>query len=255
MDNIFIPLSTRAFNFGVKTFLPSSIAEHVLMINEMRLVYPILGDGLVFDIGANVGIYTRRFLKHGNKVVSIEPGIEAYREMEDKFKDNPMWKGYNAAVTDHIGTVNFNRALGNKSAASSIHNEAIKLADRVDYKSEWVRESVRAITLRKLIKDNGLPEYCKIDTEGHEPTVLSTLDEPITSFGIEVWEHIPGWERTFDILASLGNYKFKYDYAGQHKYFNNQKWLSFEQIRKHLNAIPDDHTTSYRTVDVFATLL
>lgn len=47
------------------------------------------------------------------------------------------------------------------------------------------KEKVQVVTLDDLIKEYGLPKYCKIDVEGFEWKVLKGLTRPIPYVSIE----------------------------------------------------------------------
>lgn len=215
------------------------------------------GD-LVFDIGANIGIFSRIYLELGaSEVIAVEPQESAYQTLKMKFCHDSRFHAYRAAVTNYIGKIEFYRQLNENSrfgigAGSSLQKEAINLTKNKT-QMEWITETVDAITLDYLIKKHGLPDFCKIDTEGHEPLVISTLKEPIPSLSFELWPSIPGSMKSFEILATLGDYKFNYNISGVYNSLVLKDFLTLEDIERLIINLSSSLSPEI-TIDVYAVL-
>ena len=71
--------------------------------------------------------------------------------------------------------------------------------------------SVELTTLDNLLEEFGVPAYCKIDVEGFEEEVLSTLTKPIKYISFEFQKD--GIERSFtciDLVEKLAPYQFRF---------------------------------------------
>jgi FkbM family methyltransferase len=131
------------------------------------------GD-LVFDIGANKGDYAKECVALGATVISVEPwNIHA-----ESF-DHPKITFINAAVSDQIGDIQLYTSTDH--TFTSIYET-------------WVQGhpgtgngtiTVPTITLDHMIDIYGIPDFIKIDTEGHEHKVLAALTHPVKALSFE----------------------------------------------------------------------
>lgn len=240
---------------------PEKYAEKIFFSGIKTVSSQFVNSGdLVFDIGANVGLFSRIYLELGaREVIAVEPQESAYLLLKNKFSHDPRFHAYCAAVTDHTGTIEFYRQIQADSrfcvgAGSSLQKEAIDLTRQNRPDIKWVTETVPAITMNSLIEKHGLPDFCKIDTEGHEPQVLSTLKEPIPRLSFEIWVSIPGAMKTFDILAALGDYEFNYNLSGNYDSLALKEFVELEKIKHIINDITRD-ASSDLTIDVYARLV
>ena len=70
-----------------------------------RLLAAVDDTAVVWDIGANVGLYTTQFLARGApQVVCFEPAPEAVRTLETKFAREPRVRICPVALADADGT-------------------------------------------------------------------------------------------------------------------------------------------------------
>ena len=161
--------------------------KSVLEAPAVESLHPFVGPGdWVIDVGANAGFFSRRFARwttDGGRVIAIEP------------------------APDNIARLNANLArwgLGGRvdviaAAATDIDGEATLALDPgnpADHRLSDTGETVRAVTLDRLVTDYGAPRIClvKIDVQGAEPMVLAgaraliARDKPVLV--IEVSEQI-----------------------------------------------------------------
>jgi len=217
--------------------LPERMAFKGLREISKRFVHP--GD-LVFDIGANVGVFTKIYLDLGAEVVAVEPCPAAYSRLVRRF---PNTKCINMALSDEVGysriyidDYNHTRfAVGTgttmiKSAANPIGHH----------------ETVYTSTLNSLISTYGTPDFTKIDTEGYEPKILSTLREPLPALVFEYWPEMDKEKKSFEILDSLGHYEYNCQRSGNYSELMFDEWD--EEIKFHPIKINE-------TWDVYARLI
>jgi FkbM family methyltransferase len=141
----------------------------------------------VWDVGANVGLYTSVFVDttgQSGRVVAFEPSIACFDELRRRFFDSAHVTLKNMALGDADGTIamavdadplaaTHHIVFGNTSGARFVTVE-IRAA------SSWVKEA-----------PDLFPNAVKIDVEGHECAVLDGFgpllaDKRLHSIGIEV---------------------------------------------------------------------
>jgi FkbM family methyltransferase len=156
--------------------------------NSIRRFYRQIvkpGD-LVFDIGANVGVYSKIFASLGAHVVAVEPLPENVVILQHCAYKKRI-RVVQAAAGPHIGTGKIRRAQAHTNASMS--REWIDFAEAY-YRMKaipttWLDEiEVPTTTLDELSQTNGAPDFIKIDVEGYEESVLDGLSRqpPCISF-------------------------------------------------------------------------
>jgi FkbM family methyltransferase len=153
-------------------------------VPEVRLLPPILEslrDGLLVDVGANIGIYPLLFRRHSNlPIAAFEPQPLLFRLLEACVRRN-RWTGvecHNLACGDAAGEVPFSIGLNGEVATGDAAREAIRLADldltEAIHDTHAARKSVM-VPLARL--DDALAgrkvAFLKIDCEGFEFRILS----------------------------------------------------------------------------------
>ncbi len=80
-------------------------------------------------------------------------------------------------------------------------------------------------TLDDLIRKYGVPDFCKIDTEGYESEIIAGLTQPLKAASIEYHrEFLESARRCVERLNSLGNLASK-------------KWLDAAQVIRAIDSI------------------
>lgn len=160
-------------------------------------VYPYVKDKLVFDVGANIGEVTKKFINAGAKVVAIEPQSEI--TVGENYKG--VYAIKNMCLSDKIGNVMF--YTNNRSTTTATCFEDWKLIQ--PQKAKWVEVTMRAATLDALIEEFGKPKYIKIDVEGYEHKVLGGLSHKVDFIS---FEFTSGYWETFSesikVVEKLG---------------------------------------------------
>jgi FkbM family methyltransferase len=141
---------------------------------QMREFYSqfIRPDDLVFDVGANVGIYAEIFTELGAHVVAIEPNPECIRLLRElgrrsRLSVEPL------AVSDSPGTLMLQ--LSDKSQLSSANPEWRREVEEsaLHRGAHWKEQiQVEAVTLDQLALRHGIPRLVKIDVEGFDDRVI-----------------------------------------------------------------------------------
>jgi FkbM family methyltransferase len=135
------------------------------------------GD-VVWDVGANVGLYTERFVAGGAAhVVCFEPAPEAVRTLQSRFAHESAEGGrvriVPIALSNVSGTVQFaaDGSSPNNRILASAHSQPAAAADVP------VRSGDQALREYAL----PAPNVVKIDVEGYEPEVIAGLTEILGS--------------------------------------------------------------------------
>jgi FkbM family methyltransferase len=130
---------------------------------------------LVFDLGANVGDVSEPLLRVGARVVAVEPQPECLAELRARCGAYPGFVALPAVVGRAAGVATL--YLRGYHASSSLRREW--LSDPVG------TLDVPVVTLAALIERYGVPAYCKVDVEGSEEDVFSTLTQPLPLVSFE----------------------------------------------------------------------
>jgi len=127
---------------------------------------------VVFDVGANVGSYSRAVLEINAKatVFAFEPHPETYRQLKETAR-KLKFEALNLALGDSEGTISlFDYADSDGSAHASVFREVIETL----HGSKSAAHRVELSTVDVVAKRLGVEtiDLLKIDTEGNELRVL-----------------------------------------------------------------------------------
>lgn len=169
----------------------SAIAEEKSFGSYREMVKE--GD-VIFDIGANRGrkVYIFLALKAA-KVIAVDPLYTWRNEFVPEF----FWKfGKDKRV------VSVARAVSNEREMMMQVNRFMPYVSSIDVpwmtvsahggekqpyyrKGSLIQRKVQGITLDGLINIYGMPDFLKVDVEGHENTALKTLGQPVPALNME----------------------------------------------------------------------
>lgn len=201
------------------------------------------GD-LCFDIGAHLGNRSLAWLALGAKVVALEPQPVCIHFLNKKFRRNDHFILDERAVGAEPGTLPMFISQ-NAPTVSSLSDQDWReaLNDRSNFEVKWEeRLEVEVTTLDQLIRQYGVPTFCKIDVEDFEEAVLRGLSTPIKTLSFEFFNWTP--QRTqacLELLVKLGHYEFNWS-IGEQLRLRSDQWLSaallVEQIQLHKSRRP-----------------
>lgn len=199
--------------------------------------------GLVFDIGANVGSKTELYLKHGARVISVEPQPKCIDILKKRYGENENVIIVDMAVDKKCGTLEMYICTSeDDSAISSFSDKWVTEGRFSKWGYKWKKQiKVNMTTLDELIKLYGVPNFCKIDVENFEVPVLSGLSTPIPLLSFEFHtEFIKDAEKCMDLLKQIGDYKFNIAF-GVDADFAFEKWQSSKSIIKTILKYAQTH--------------
>ncbi|PQJ79350.1 FkbM family methyltransferase [Polaribacter porphyrae] len=186
-------------------------------------------NDLCFDVGANIGKKSELFLSLKAKVIAFEPQTKCFPFLDKINNSNFTYYPFG------VGSKNENKLLhlANHLEVATFSHKMIDFYTTENLK--WKNgEKVIVKKLDTLIDEFGLPNFCKIDTEGFELEILSNLSHKIPKIEFEFNEaFIDETLLTLDSIDKLGNYKFNFILNETPK-FINKNWSSISEIKEQI---------------------
>ena len=203
------------------------------------------GD-LCFDVGANIGKFTKVFSELGAKVVCVEPEEACLWQLHNLYDGNKSTVIVPMALGDYEGEGELmlckeDLGLSTLSAKYMVNYPIEQLSGH-----KWTKtESVPVTTLDILILLYGLPKYCKIDVEGFEAQVLNGLSRSVRfmSFEFHKWCFEEA-KKCINRILQIGDAEFNFMF-GESMKFASRKWMSPKELYKIIGE------TSYVSDDRF----
>jgi len=189
--------------------------QQEIFVNEdinLKLVdfykYFVKPGNLCFDIGANVGARTDILLELDAEVICVEPQRECIQTLNTKYQNNPKVKILGIGVASKSGTMTL--SICRAANTISTFSERWKTGRFNSY--TWDEQyDVPVITLDEMVRQYGMPDFCKIDVEGFELEVLKGLSSPMRYLSFEFTrEFIDDAQKCIEHLESLGQAKFNF---------------------------------------------
>lgn len=226
--------------FGYKLYLDPD--DHLMLANNEYIIHPILkkiihdGD-TVIDVGANIGVLTLFFRKLvGNKgmIYSFEPNPVAFSVLKKNINENNLANIQieDKAVSNKNDKVSFtiDSSITNSSISKN-HKDGV-LLDCVSMDEYFTENKMKKI------------DFVKIDTEGHDLTVLEGMTKIIQlnpELKIMVEYHTELLQEAgtdpHDLLKFLHQQNFKiYDMGGLFDRLELLEDKNFEIFAKTSNA-------------------
>lgn len=145
---------------------------------------------LAFDVGAHVGESLFHLTKRFTTVVAFEPAHESFRQLKADWGDREDVYLRMEALSDHRGTLETSmremQMTGGQLVATGMpYKRYIEGITPPTQYLPWGREigtrTVPTETLDWIAGNFGYPDFCKIDTEGHEAKILAGAKETLTA--------------------------------------------------------------------------
>ena len=171
-------------------------------------------DGVVFDVGANVGDYSRLVLQVSPKVTvyAFEPHPKTFTVLKNSLHQSNFFP-VNAAAGEKEGMLSlYDYEANDGSAHASLYQDVIENI----HKARSIECKVQVLSLGAFAKSKNIEkiDLLKIDTEGNELSVLKGIVEYIEAGKVEIihfeFNEMNVSSRTYfrDFWNLLPNYDF-----------------------------------------------
>lgn len=185
-----------------------------------HFIKPLIKIKTLCDVGANTGGYTGEFLSYFPKAqcYCFEPNPETFQKLKHNLRKISA-KTYPFAVSDHSGNIKLYdlhddaplKATQPTATLASLYPQVIKVLHHQPTKSYLVK----AVDLDGWVRKEKIPpiDWLKIDTEGHELSVIRGARQLIASgrLGLIQFEFndMHAFSHTFlkDIIDLLPHYR------------------------------------------------
>jgi FkbM family methyltransferase len=147
-------------------------------------------DSLYFDIGANVGLWSLENIKICKRIIALEPSITSYKILSQNCRNKKITCLNYAVSNENKKKVDFYE----KDCLSTINKNWLCSEKSRFYGVEYTKTTCDTITLDVLVKQYGIPDLIKIDVEGAEDLVISSLTKKVKTVCFE-------WAREFPIVT------------------------------------------------------
>lgn len=191
-------------------------------------------NDVCFDIGANIGAKSKLFLSLGAKVIAFEPQSSCHSSLLKLAASHANFELHPIAIGNE-----------NKEAELKLanHIEVATLSDAfvAFYSNDniyWnTTETVTVKTLNSVIDQFGIPDFCKIDTEGYELNILSSLRYSIPIIEFEFTEGF--FENTLKIIDLFHTETATFNFILNEKLqFQLKNWVTATELKSALTALP-----------------
>lgn len=134
------------------------------------------GD-LCFDVGANIGDYTKSLVSLGARVIAVDPQPYCIKELQARFAHNGRVTVLPVALGANEGSAEF--FLREQTWLSGF------IEEMEDHRKNIGSIVVPIKTLDQLVTTYGRPKYIKIDVEGYELPVIMGLRSKVELISFE----------------------------------------------------------------------
>ena len=184
---------------------------------------------ILYDIGANRGLYTDANMKNYDKFVLVEANPSLCSFLEEKYKENRSVVIVQKIVSNKESEVFY---VSNADTISTVDREWIEKSRFSDNYSWTSIGNIPCVSMDSLIKEHGEPTFIKIDVEGYEYAVIQSLQKKSSPLCFE-WAEEKKDEilMTLDYLQSLGYTTFALQLEDDYTYkVKDDEWSNFEYM-------------------------
>jgi FkbM family methyltransferase len=215
-----------------------------------RFYAPFIHPGdLCFDVGAHVGNRVLAWRRLGARVVAVEPQPHLAWLLQGLYGRSNQVTILPLALGASSGSAALYVDPGNPTVGTLSADWIAAVQEDTSFAGIHWNEAttVPVTTLDALIKQHGVPAFCKIDVEGYELEVLRGLSRALPALS---FEYIPAAMSIatgcLEQLGQLGRYEFNY-FEGETHRWQSQTWLGSEALVARLS-------NSSRSGDIVARL-
>jgi len=148
-------------------------------------------SGVIFDIGAHIGETTAAYAKYFPKsmIYSFEPFEASYNKLRLRFKDNPMVKTFQMAISNKPSVMDFySFAASEANSLLPASSQAEMWADGAGSMALKDTIKVEATTIDKFCKSQNIDHIMilKMDMQGGELLAIKGAEEMLAKHGIDL---------------------------------------------------------------------
>jgi FkbM family methyltransferase len=189
---------------------------------------------LIFDIGANVGAWTRANLQSARQIISVEASPQTYERLKASVTADKVIALNYAVCNNDNKDVTFYHA--NCDVLSTMNKDWLTSPSSRFYNQQYREIRVKSITLDKLIEQYGVPDLLKIDVEGGEFEVVSSLHTKVPLLCFEWASEVNDITfRCLDYLSSMGYTKFHIQLTDNYTFRpRDDDYTSVESVKEEL---------------------
>lgn len=189
-------------------------------------------NSLYFDVGANIGMWSLENIKICEKIIALEPSRNTFEVLVENCREKKIICLNYAVSNENKEEIDFYESK-NVKQLSTINKNWLCSKESRFYGTEHIKTSCKTISLDRLIEQYGMPDLIKIDVEGAEDLVISSLTQKVKNLCFE-------WAREFhfvtknsiDHLIKIGFTKFHVQFKDEYMYVPKE-----EEYTEDLNVI------------------
>jgi len=180
-------------------------------------------DSLYFDIGANVGNWSLANIERCEKIIAVEPSIKNYEILSKKCENTNITCLNYAVSNEDKKEVDFYECKSDY-CLSTINKDWLCSENSRFYGKEYTKITCQTISLDKLIEQYGVPDLIKIDVEGAEHLVISSLTQKVKTLCFE-WaqEFYFVTKHSINHLTKIGFTKFHVQFYDNYIYIPKEE--------------------------------
>jgi FkbM family methyltransferase len=196
--------------------------------------------GCIIDVGASTGGKSEIFLGLASSVIAVEPDPDAAQLLRRRFAGKPV-EVLELAISDAAATLPFYRFAPasafntlSRDWAGAMTSGSNHMGMRLDPPETC---DVRTETLANVMRRAGQVKYVKIDAEGFEERVISTLAVavPLVSLEFNLTMAREQLRRAVAHLGSLGDYRFNFCVTEPPVRFELPRWIRGDEFVSHID--------------------
>lgn len=187
-------------------------------------------SSICFDIGANKGQYALANADKYAKIVCFEANPELIPTLQSNLQHLSNVKVVHSMISKNPATF---YVCKTGHTLSTCDTEWITNSRFVGERHQYVPvNNIPSLSLDDCIAQEGFPNHIKIDVEGYEFNVLTSLSTLVPSISFE-WAEEKQVEllKSLDYLANLGYTEFAIQYNDDYTYMP-ESFISFSEIKE-----------------------
>lgn len=173
-----------------------------------------MDENLICDVGAHKGEDTEFYLRKGFRVIAIEAMPEFCESISSRFSEyvkSGALSVVNVAVSNSPGTVNF--YTDDRVSEWGTTNPDWSERNKSFGAGTGRTLTIRAAKLADILREHGIPRYCKIDIEGNDVEALASLEglSELPKF-VSIESDKTSWKKLieeFETFEQLGYRKYR----------------------------------------------